>query len=84
MGRIKPPDEESNEVDIQVLTATFEARVRLAKQSREDAIKFAGEEWDRTQLWLKSESQREGSFLWFCDYFDLEPSAVKRAIREKK
>lgn len=48
-GRIKPPAEEAGEIDIQVLTATFEARVRLAKQSREEAIQFAGEEWDRTR-----------------------------------
>lgn len=71
-------------VDVQVLQATFAARVRLAKESREDAIALAADEWDKTQKWVASESRKAGSFLWFCDEFDLEPSAVRRAIKEKR
>ncbi len=71
-------------VDKEVLGATFAARVRLAKLTEEEAAEQAHEEWCRTQKWLVSTSQKPGSFLWFCDEFDLDPSAVRRAIKERK
>jgi hypothetical protein len=74
----------NTEVDKQVLAATFAARVSLAKLSEEDAVEQAKTEWQKTQKWVASESHREGSFNWFCDYFDLLADAVRRAIREKK
>jgi hypothetical protein len=74
----------NTEVDKQVLAATFAARVSLAKLSEEEAVGQAKVEWQKTQKWVASESHREGSFLWFCDDFDLDPSAVRRAIKEKR
>jgi hypothetical protein len=72
------------EVDKQVLAATFAARVRLAKLSEDEATAEAQLEWYRTQKWIVSTSMRPGSFLWFCDEFDLDASAVRRAIKEKR
>jgi hypothetical protein len=72
------------EVDKQVLSATFAARVQLAKLDEVEAVDQARVEWQKTQRWVLSESHREGSFLWFCDEFDLDASAVRRAIKEKR
>lgn len=83
-GRIIPPEDEEAELDAAVLRAVFQSRIRLVKMTREEAVASAGGEWDGAQKWLKSESRKEGSFYWMCDYFDLEPTAVKRAIREQK
>jgi hypothetical protein len=70
--------------DSRVLAATFSARVQLAKLPVHEAIQQAEREWHATQAWVQSESRREGSFLWFCAEFELDPSAVRRAIKEKK
>lgn len=71
-------------VDKQVLRAVFASRVALAKLTAHEAILQAEAEWQKTQLWAASNSQREGSFLWFCDEFELDASAVRRAIKERK
>jgi len=74
----------SNTIDVDILRGIFAARVKLAKKTREEAAADAIAEWDVTQKWVKSESEKEGSFIWFCDEFDLDISAVRRAIREKR
>ena len=70
--------------DVSVLRAVFASRVQLAKLPMHEAIQQAQAEWHRTQLWWRSNSTKEGSFVWFCDSFDLDVSAVRRAIRENK
>ena len=67
-----------------ILAATFASRVQLAKESEDECVGKARAEWQATQKWVASESHRDGSFLWFCDEFDLDPSAVRRAIKEKR
>lgn len=69
--------------DNRVLAATFAARVQLAKKTAHEAIQEAETEWQKTQAWVMSESRKEGSFLWYCTEFELDPGAVRRAIREK-
>lgn len=70
--------------DSRVLAATFAARVRLAKLPVHEAVQQAEQEWQKTQQWVQSESRKEGSFLWFCAEFELDPGAVRRAIQERK
>lgn len=72
------------EVDNDILAATFAARVQLAKETEEEAVAAGRAEWHRTQKWVASSSRQSGSFLWFCDEFDLDADAVRRAIREKR
>lgn len=72
------------DVDRQTLAAVFASRCQLAKKSEEEAAAEAILELRKTMAWLKSSALREGSFLWFCDEFDLEPSAVRKAIQEKR
>lgn len=74
----------ANDVDVQILQATFAARVTLAKKGKEEAVGDAALEWERTQKWVQSESKKAGSFTWYCEEFDLDPSAVRRAIKEKR
>lgn len=74
----------SNDMDLDVLRAIFASRVRLAKMTEEEAITSARSEWTENQAWIKSNSQQEKSFVWMCDEFDLEPDAVRRAIKERK
>lgn len=64
--------------------ARFAERVVLAKMTRDDAIAQTAAEWDSVQKWIASDSERPGSFVHMCDTFGHEPSAVRRAIREKK
>lgn len=68
--------------DGEILASIFASRIMFAKKTREEAIEEAGVEWDKTQKWVASSSQREGSFLWMCDEFDLDPGAVRREIRK--
>ena len=71
-------------IDRETLSAIFASRVKLAKKSLDQAREDATLEYHRTQEWVKSNSQKEGSFLWMCDEFDLDASAVRRAIRERR
>jgi len=71
-------------IDREVLAATFASRVALAKKTHDEAVREASMEWEKTQLWVKSRSEALGSFQWFCDEFELDASAVRRAIRERK
>ena len=71
-------------IDNQVLQSVFTSRVALAKMTCEEATLQAGIEWHKTQKWVASDSDKDGSFNWFCQEFDLDASAVRRAIKEKK
>lgn len=71
-------------VDHATLSAIFASRVKLAKKNIEQVLDDAALEYHRTLAWIKSSRTAEGSFLWMCDEFDLDASAVRRAIREKK
>jgi hypothetical protein len=70
--------------DKEVLAAVFASRVSLAKEDKQTVIDKAVLEWERTLLWIASNSQKEKSFLWFCDEFDLDAGAVRRAIEERR
>lgn len=70
----------NDETDVNVLRGVFAARVQLAKMPAQEAIKQAYSEWYSAQRWVASTSKKEGSFNWFCQEFDLDESAVRRAI----
>lgn len=70
--------------DREVLAAVFASRVGLAKKTAEEAAAEAVAEHTRCLAWIASSSQKEKSFLWFCDEFDLDAGAVRRAIQEKR
>jgi hypothetical protein len=72
------------DVDLDILRSIFASRVQLAKRTEEEAGEDAKAEWRRCQAWVKSNSAKEKSFVWFCDYFEFEPDAVRRAIVEKR
>lgn len=72
------------QVDKEVLAAVFASRVSLAKKTEDQAAEEARLEHRRTLAWVASNSQKEQSFIWFCDEFDLDASAVRRAIEEKR
>lgn len=70
--------------DREVLAAILASHVGLAKRTEDEAAEDARTEHRRVLSWLASNSQKEKSFLWFCDEFDLDPGAVRRAIQEKR
>lgn len=76
--------EQDQRVDREVLAAVFAARVSLAKKTEEEAVEQARREHAAAVAWVASNSQKEKSFVWFCDEFDLDTGAVRRAIKEKK
>jgi hypothetical protein len=67
-------------MDRSILATLMLSRCKLARMSREKAIDEADDEWFDNHKWIGSESKGEGSFHWFCDQLDLEPSAVRDAI----
>ena len=76
--------EQDKAYDKEVLAAVFASRVGLAKKSEEEAVADARLEHQRTIAWIASNSEKEKSFVWFCDEFDLDADTVRRAIREKR
>jgi len=67
------------------LAENFAWLVLLAKLKTKDAVtRFAISEWQRAIAWVASSAETPGSFLWCCDQYDLEPDAVRRAIKEGK
>lgn len=71
-------------VDREVQAAIFASRVSLAKKTEDEAAADARKEWQKAQAWVKSPATKPGSFLWFCDEFDLDFGAVRRAIAERR
>lgn len=74
----------SADPDRETLSAIFASRVTLAKQTEDEAAIEARLDWQKNQKWIASPSIKPGSFLWMCDEFDVEASAVRRAITEKR
>lgn len=70
-------------VDREVLSAVFASRITLARKSKEDALAEAVQEHARAGSWIKSNTRKEGSFLWFCEQFGIEPSAVRMTLEKK-
>lgn len=71
-------------IDKDILAARFASRVRLAKMTEDEAVAEARRDWAFALKWIGSTSSKEGTFLWYCDEFDLDPGAVRRAIKEKR
>ena len=70
--------------DREVLAGIFAARVKLAKISDAQAAKDAVREWEDTRKWVDSSSTAVGSFIWYCEEFNQEVSAVRRAIERAR
>lgn len=73
-----------NDMDREVQAAVFASRVALCKKTEPEVIADALAEWKKALKWAASPSLKDGSFLWFADEFDIEPSAIRRAIVEKR
>jgi hypothetical protein len=71
---------EPTAADRDILATVFASRVSLAKKTQAEALKDAAREWEAATTWIASNSKKEGSFLWYCCEFDLDPGAVRRAI----
>ena len=71
-------------IDRETLSAVFASRVSLAKRTEDQAAEDARTEHRKTVKWIASNGQKEGSFLWFCDEFDLDAGAVRKAIAERR
>lgn len=61
----------------------FAERVTLAKLTEAEAIAQTTKEWWSVQRWVASSTMAPGSFLYMCDVFELEPDAVRKAIKDK-
>lgn len=69
--------------DRTTLAAIFASRVQTAKKTEAEVAAEAILELKKTIGWVASPSRREGSFIWFCEEFDLDAGAVRRAINER-
>lgn len=73
-----------DDTDREVLSAVFASRISLAKKTEDEAADEIRAERLKALEWIASNSRKVGSFLWNCDFFDQEPDAVRRAVREKR
>lgn len=73
-----------NPIDRETLAAVFASRVSLVKKTEDQAAEEARVEHRRALAWVKSGATKEGSFLWMCDEFDLDPAAVRRAVKVRE
>ena len=69
--------------DRETLAAIFASRVSLAKKTEEEAVSEARRDWRNASVWVTKKSDAEGSFTWFCQEFDLDVGAVRKAIKER-
>lgn len=69
-------------IDRETLAAIFTARVTMLKKTPDQAAEDARKDHASCVKWMKSNSTQEGSYLWFCDEFDLDPGAVRKAMQE--
>ena len=69
-------------LDGAVLAAIMKSRVETAKKTVEEVIDEAIEEHEACLRWFDSDATTKGSLRWFCEILDLEPDAVRRAVRE--
>ena len=76
--------EQDKQYDREVLAAIFASRVGLAKKTEEEAAEDGRVEHRKTLAWVNSNSEKEKSFIWFCDEFDLDAGAVRKAIQERR
>ena len=70
--------------DRETLAAIFTARITLARKTPDEAAEDGRTERVSCIKWMRSSSTKEGSFLWFCDEFDLDPGAVRKAVKERQ
>ena len=68
-------------IDTEVWAALFAARVRATKMTEAEIQAEALTERQRAIDWIKSNDKAEGSFLWLCVEFDIEPTAVRRNLK---
>lgn len=71
---------EPTAADREILATVFASRVSLAKKTQAEALNDAAREWEAASTWIASNSKKEGSFLWYCCEFDLDPGAVRKAL----
>ena len=75
----------SQEITTEWLAEEFAWRVLLLKLAEpDDRHRFIDKEYTKLRRWMSSSSEEVGSFIWFCDFFDHDPDAVRRAIKEKR
>jgi len=70
--------------DIAKLAAVFANRVRILKLTEDEVAEEARQDHRRFVKWLAAKTEKQGSFAWFCDVFDLDAGAVRKAIAERK
>jgi len=73
-------DSDAISVERDILAATFQSRIRLVRLARGQASTDADAEWVSNREWFLARTKTPGSFLWFCAEFDLERSAVLKAL----
>lgn len=73
------PDAEELDAWRGFLTRRFVA----AAQTEADYVAAAKKAWVQSVKWVASEAKDKGSFRWVCDFLDLEPDAVRRAMKAK-
>ena len=70
--------------DRDVLSAIFASRLSLCQKTEAEAAAEAILLRRQAIMWISNNSQQKYSFTWFCDMLDVEPSAVRKAVRIEK
>lgn len=76
-------EEDEKKEELRKMREWFAERALLAKMTLRQALAQTRQEWHLIQEWVASDSNAKASFNWYCEFFDMEPSAVRRAIETR-
>lgn len=69
--------------EIEAVRAEMTGKVAAAGRTEKQYVDAARYAHRKAIAWVADDSTAAGSFRWACDVLDLDPSAVRRALKHK-
>lgn len=69
--------------EIEAVRAEMLGKMAAAGRTEAAYVQAARRAHRKAVSWVADDSDGEGSFRWACDVLDLDPGAVRRALKHK-
>lgn len=69
--------------EIEAVRAEMLGKMAAAGRTEKQYVDAARYAHRKALAWVADDSTAEGSFRWACDVLDLDPGAVRRALKRK-
>ena len=69
--------------EVEAVRADMLGKVAAAGRTERAYVEAARRAHRKALAWVADDSEAQGSFRWACDVLDLEPGAVRRALKRK-